>query len=475
MQRNFSNFQANLNKMNSNPKLNEKGFYNFPFKQRMGVIPFNPLNYHPNQNRVTTNNYMIFANQKRSFQPPKGLSSSSMKMKDLTFKMERSGTKIKIKSPQERKDNLLSPSKTEVSVSGINSANFSPPRQIPLNNYIPVNSPPFYDNSSFHYYPNQFLPMKTPNFNKNYYPLNSEKLFKPINSVIDSALEKEILKKVMQIFLRMDSIRKKEVEIYKKKLIPLFEKLNVRSHRMKTIQDFLQNFLMGQKISQRDVDSLNISEKLIFMAFLVKKKFFDVDCFEFTPESITFFQNRMTSKRNEQEYKIVLKKAFKTMINAFNQDKGFYDNSKRHFYQEYFGDFAKVQAIPLEDLELENLFNEKGKAHKKKRKSKKNYAQILKTSPAFLKTLSEYLDNKFTIGHKITGSKNDAIREIKKKVPDLVNKWKTRILLEEDNLPHIQMSEFFGKFFINKKVKLPWSVHEISRAVKSVKNLLQIN
>ena len=211
------------------------------------------------------------------------------------------------------------------------------------------------------------------------------------------------------------------------------------------------------------------------MAFLVKKKFFDVDCFEFTPESISFFQSRMTSKRNEQEYKIVLKKAFKTMINAFNQERGFYDSSKRHFYQEYFGDFAKVQAIPLEDLELENLFNEKGKAKKKKRKSKKNYAQILKTSPAFLKLLSEYLDNKFAVGVKMTGSKNDAIREIKKKVPDLVNKWKTRMLLEEDNPPHIQMSEFFGKFFVNKKVKLPWSVHEISRAVKSVKHLLQIN
>lgn len=318
---------------------------------------------------------------------------------------------------------------------------------------------------------------KSPNFNKNYLFYKQPHLIPKKQNKLDPEVEKECLKKIMKIFLKMDSIKKKEVDIYKNKLIPLFAKLQIKSHRMKTLQNFLEKFLMEESITQEDINELNTVEKIIFMAFLVKKKYFDADCFDFKAENIAFFQKRITVKRNEQEYKIILKKAFKTMINAFNQEKGFYDSSKKHFYKEYFGDFATSQSIPLEDLELENLFNEKGKKKMKKRKSKKNYAQILRTSPNFLNRLSEYLDNKFQVGPKITGSKHDAIREIKKKVPDLINKWKTRILMEEEeNTPtHVQIVEFLGKFFTNKKVKLPWSVHEIKRAVKSVKHLLQIN
>lgn len=445
--------------------------YNSTPYTQMAHQGFTPLKYAPNPSKHVTNNIMVFPEIRHGFRPVSQSSSSRGNMHNK-ISMENSGTQFKMKNLSFSKGSL-SPNKTEISLSPKKFETFSPSAN-PIAS-LPLSKGAFalYDNQNVH--PNMFMPFKSPNFNKNYLHANvpvyqSEELFK-----LDPKLEKEYMKKIIQIFMKMDTIRKKEIGIYKNKLIPLFQKLGLRSHRMKTLQNFLEKFLTEQKITQHDIDALNVAEKLIFMAFLVKKKYFDVDCLEFNAEVIAFFQERITVKRNEQEYKIVLKKAFKTMINAFNQEKGHYDSSKRHFYKEYFGDFAEKQSIPLEDLELENLFNEKGKKTLKKRKSKKNYAQILRTSPKFLERLSEYLDNKFAIGPKHTGSRFDAMREIRKKVPDLINKWKTRILLEEDNPPHVQMAEFLGKFFTNKKVKLPWSLHEINRAVKSVKQLLQIN
>jgi hypothetical protein len=401
-----------------------------------------------------------------------GISSSS-RSRQPSIHLENTGTKFKIRNQLGSMKDILSPLKTETS-SDKNSLNLSPNTHHSNNMNMYNHFYPRYQ-PNMNYNVNPMLYPESPNLIKNcgFYQNPQIPPFTP--NKLDPVVEKELLKKVMQIFLKMDTIKKKEIGIYKNKLISLFKKLNIESHRMKSLQKFLEKFLMEEKINQEDVNALNIAEKVIFMAFLVKKKYFDVDCFDFNAENISFFQDRITVKRNEQEYKIILKKAFKTMINAFNQENGFYDSSKRHFYKQYFGEFANSQSIPLEDLELENLFNEKGKKKIKKRKSKKNYAQILRTSPKFLDRLSEYLDNKFKSGPKLTGSKYDAIREIKKKVPDLINKWKTRILMEEDNPPHIQMAEFLGKFFTNKKVKLPWSVHEIKRAVKSVKHLLQIN
>ena len=447
------------------PSINQVG-KNPAFREiKFARVPNMPIN------KQVTNNFMILTNPKTSF-VPMALSSSSRKVPS-TIGLENSGSKFKLKYHPQSYDKVGSPAKTESSVSHESASLLKYHNQLvhPVSRHAYMN--PQVDPARLR--ASLFYPFKSPNFNKNLF--NASPLTPNVfeSGKLNPEQESEILKKVMQIFLKMDSTRKKEIAIYKKKLIPLFEKLQLTSHRMKTLQEFMEKFLMNEPILPEDLERLNVAEKLVFMAFLVKKKYFDVDCFDFKSETLRFFQERNTMKRNEQEYKIVLKKAFKTMINAFNQERGFYDSSKRHFYKEFFGEFARSQSIPLEDLELENLFNEKGTKKPKKRKSKKNYAQILRTSPRFLERLSEYLDNKFMVGPKQTGSKFDAIREIKKKVPDLINKWKTRMLMEEDNPPHIQMAEFFCKFFTNKKVKLPWSVNEINRAVKSVKQLLQIN
>ena len=472
MKRPSMNFQQNLPYSPYHKKM-VSGYYPYPNQPRL--VPINPshINSQTHPRKHVTNNIMI-VQPKPNFNPV-GLSSSSRQPKPVNMVLENSGTSFKIKNMESSMKKVLSPGKTNSSLSPKSQKNYSPKSEAIPNFAQYPEFYPVYDNRFVNFNRNQYYPIKSPNFNKNYFAPMKNVL--PENSLfkIDPAIEREALKKVMQIFLKMDTVRKKEIGIYKSKLIPIFQKLGLRSHRMKTLNEFLEKFLMEEKITEEDVNALNVAEKLVFMAFLVKKKYFDVDCFEFTAENISFFQDRITVKRNEQEYKIVLKKAFKTMISAYNQEKGHYDSSKRHFYLEYFGDFATSQSIPLEELELENLFNEKGKAKAKKRKSKKNYAQILRTSPVFLKRLTQYLDNKFSVGPKLTGSKHDAIREIKKKVPDLINKWKTRMLMEEDNPPHIQMAEFLAKFFTNKKVKLPWSVREINRAVKSVKHLLQIN
>ena len=288
--------------------------------------------------------------------------------------------------------------------------------------------------------------------------------------------EKVIYAKLIELFVTMNSIRKAHIKSFQKSLETLLKSLNLKNLRIKYLDEFMIKFLTNEPIDSEDIESLTKTEKVLFLAFLVKKRYHHIDSFSFSPENLHFYARKKTRKRNEQEYKIILKKAFNSMINSHNQENNIFSNSKTHFYEEYFGEFAKEHQLSIDDLQLENLFNEIKKDPFKKRKSKKNYAQILRTSKTFLSKLSEYLNNRFSVGPKVVGSGIDAMKEIEKKVPDLINKWKvTLMMFEEDSSNERKYANFLVKLFANKKIKLPWSLNEVERAVVSVKTLLQIN
>ena len=288
--------------------------------------------------------------------------------------------------------------------------------------------------------------------------------------------ENEIYAKLIELFVTINSISKAHVFSFQKKLETLLKSLNFKDLRIKYLDEFIIKFLINGAMDNEDIESLTKTEKVLFLAFLVKKRYHHIDSFSFSPENLMFYGRKKTMKRNEQEYKIILKKAFNSMINSHNQENNIFNNSKTHFYKKYFGEFAEEHNLSIDDLQLENLFNEKKTTFFKKRKSKKNYAQILRTSTNFLSKLSEYLNNRFSVGSKINGSGIDAMKEIEKKVPNLINKWKVTLLMyEEDSSNEQKFTNFFLNLFANRKIKLPWSLNEVERAVVSVKTLLQIN
>lgn len=281
------------------------------------------------------------------------------------------------------------------------------------------------------------------------------------------------IKGLTLLFMKLDRAKKAGAAKMRKELIHKLRVGGLDRIVLKNLEPVLLKFLLAEPVDKSDVDSLRVCERILLGAYLVKKKYLDVDTLQMTGESINWFEKRATVKRNEQEYKIILKKAFRALISQFNQNELKFDGDKAHFYKHHLGEFALANNLELSSLYLEALFNEKGSRNPSKRKSKKNYAQILRTSPSLMADIKKYLDNKFEMGTRATGSRRDAEKEIKRKVPDLLNKWKSQLFTQE-NSPSEQMADFLIKFFTNKKVKLPWSVNEVDRAVVAVKNLLQM-
>lgn len=281
------------------------------------------------------------------------------------------------------------------------------------------------------------------------------------------------IKGLTLLFMKLDRAKKAGAAKMRKELIHKLRVGGLDRIVLKNLEPVLLKFLLAEPVDKSDVDSLRVCERILLGAYLVKKKYLDVDTLQMTGESINWFEKRATVKRNEQEYKIILKKAFRALISQFNQNQLKFDGDKAHFYRHHLGEFAQANDLELSSLYLEALFNEKGSRNPSKRKSKKNYAQILRTSPSLMADIKKYLDNKFEMGTRAIGSRRDAEKEIKRKVPDLLNKWKSQLFTQE-NSPSEQMADFLIKFFTNKKVKLPWSVNEVDRAVVAVKNLLQM-
>lgn len=302
---------------------------------------------------------------------------------------------------------------------------------------------------------------KNPSHNSDYLQNNNDEEKKKLSS--------KDINRLLNIFIKLDSSKlTKNNDEAIMKINEILKKGDFTIKKLFNVETFLLKFLKGEEINNDMISELNDIEKVLITAFLVKKKYLDVDFLEFNTKSIKFIQERGCHKRSEQEYKTVLKKAFKQMIYIFNQKNLIFDSNKKHFYKHYFGEILDQLNIPIENIELEYLFNEK-KNQSKKRKSKKNYAQILKTSSKFMNDLNDYLDNSFKYNGKNFGSIDDATKDINKKVPGIVMKWKNDLMKNDDS---DSISKFLIEFFKNKKIKLPWSFTEISKAIISVKELM---
>jgi hypothetical protein len=326
-----------------------------------------------------------------------------------------------------------------------------------------------YPDMNQYYKKSVFQPIaKTPKTHFNNLPKNFFYLQKS-NESKNKKLSSIDLNSLLNIFIKIDSLKaNKNNDEVLIKITEILQKADFSVKKLFSIETFLLKFLKGEEISNDMIEQLNDLEKILVTAFLVKKKYIDVDFLEFNTKSIKFLQERGCRKRTEQEYKTVLKKAFKQMISIFNQKNLIFDSKKTHFYKHYFGEILDRLNIPIENIELEYLFNER-KNKSTKRKSKKNYAQILKTSSKFMNDLNDYLNNSFKFNEHNYGSLDDAKKDIENKVPDIVMKWKKEMIEAEDLT---SLSKLLLKFFTNKKIKLPWSYKEISKAIGSVKNLL---
>ena len=240
------------------------------------------------------------------------------------------------------------------------------------------------------------------------------------------------------------------------------------------LKNLLSRFMKGEELKDRDLKLSNL-EIVLFCLFLVKKRYLDLETLQWNVESLTKLQSREMLKRSEQNYKVILKRAFRTLIASFNAEHAVIDGSDTLFYSHFFGAVSKAHDIELENFKPQKIFNEiRAPARTRrfqKRKSKKEFASLLKRSPAFMSRLMGYLRDDLKVSGHTEGILQDCMKELDRKLPLMIFNWQKRLGSGPDFKE--DLISFLTKTLVNDKVKLPWSTFEVQNGVKSVVRLFQ--
>jgi hypothetical protein len=222
---------------------------------------------------------------------------------------------------------------------------------------------------------------------------------------------------------------------------------------------------------------MNLSqfEIILFCLFLVKKRYLDLEAIQWTAESLNIFKEQEMLKRSEQNYKVILKRVFKSLIAFFNTANCIPNNSEKTFYEYYFKEISDKLQIDLDNFKPQKIFNElKSNSTSTtfpKRKSKKEFARNLKKSPLFMQIFRDYLNNQLIICGKPEGILLDCMKELNHKLPRMIFDWQQRLQNKKNFKP--EFINFIAETLTNDKIKLPWSANEVTKGVSSVLHLFK--
>ena len=282
----------------------------------------------------------------------------------------------------------------------------------------------------------------------------------------------KIMKNLSKIIY--DRTLRRDKERLRKDIQKCLVDVDIKMNHLIGLKNLLSKFMKEEQITQKDMNLSNL-EILLFCLFLVKKRYLDLEALRWTPECLNQFRNQEMLKRSEQNYKVVLKRAFKTLISTFNAENSILGGNENEFYEYYFGEVSKEFGISLDSFKPQQIFNEiKSRKQTKKfekRKSKKEFASMLKKSAGFMDLLQRYLKDDLTINKKKEGIFIDCMKELDRKLPLMIFNWQKR-LGNENNFKN-EFIKFLVETLVNDKVKLPWSASEVRRGVSSVLRLFR--
>ena len=260
----------------------------------------------------------------------------------------------------------------------------------------------------------------------------------------------------------------------RKDLEECLQNVDIKMNHLIGLKNLLSKFMKEETINTEDMDLSNL-EILLFCLFLVKKRYLDLEALQWTPKCLNQFRDQEMLKRSEQNYKVVLKRAFKTLISTFNAENSVLGGNENEFYEHYFGKVSKEFNISIDSFKPQQIFNEikTNKQSKKfeKRKSKKEFASMLKKSTEFMNLLQRYLEDDLVINGKNEGIFKDCMKELDRKLPLMIFNWQKRLGSEQDFKN--EFIKFLVGTLVNDKVKLPWSASEVRRGVSSVLRLFR--
>jgi len=256
------------------------------------------------------------------------------------------------------------------------------------------------------------------------------------------------------------------VEIKPVETVSLLSKPDEQAVSLQSLSDFLDCIFQNRRPARKL--TMNKHE-LIILKSIIKRKFGNL------PELVHLsdtqlnevyskLQDSSSNKRPEENYKFIFKRCLKHMKEKFkeeNQNLAKRKDLDRCFYEHYFRSVSDSLKISID-----NFYHPKNSKSKNKNGPKtinNTYIQNICKSKNFKKDFSEYLDRSLLREYQ---------ESIKLKIKNLITRWVKEIRVATDkNAATTQICAYIEK---NKKCKLPWSVKEVSEAIRSVNALFEI-
>lgn len=261
-----------------------------------------------------------------------------------------------------------------------------------------------------------------------------------------------------------------EMEILMKRFLKALQNCHLTSSNLPGLRNLLSKFLKCEPLTKKDI-TISELEIILFIFFLVKKRYMNVQKMEWSVEGLNKMKFKTRKRRNEQNYKMILKRFFKLAIRKFNMQYGVKETEEDQFYEYYFGEFIEKPSR----LKFQIIFNETSQRYTENsnpRQNKKFYAETLQRSHEFMDLLDKFLKDEFEDDFGVTGVGQIFLELMESKTNFLVEKW-ARVFKGSGNI-EMKLIDFLRAGLRNTKLKLPWGMGEVRGAVEKVRELFEM-
>ena len=232
-----------------------------------------------------------------------------------------------------------------------------------------------------------------------------------------------------------------------------------------SLSDFLDAMFQSRRPSRKL--SLSTPETVILKS-IIRRKYGNVGELLAQTDSnhlelYSRLQETSSNKRPEENYKFIFKRCLKHMKEKFKTDNPSQAKRKdvdRLFYEHYFRQVSETQKISID-----NFYHPKNSKVKSKTGPKtinNTYIQNICKSKLFKKDFADYLDKRLLPEYQ---------ESIKLKIKNLIARWSKELKGSSDKTA--ASTDICGYVERNKKCKLPWSVKEVSEAIRAVNALFE--
>ena len=287
----------------------------------------------------------------------------------------------------------------------------------------------------------------------------------------------ERLDEVIRILVEMKIIRKMpgQMKVQTERLERLLAHGRFEHNEMNRLEALLKKFLLGRELTAEDLKLTDL-ELVVFVLFLVKKKFEGLTDLKWTPLALSSLRHQTIKKRREQNYKVILKRFLKIVISDFNRRNDLPKKNDEEFYRHYFRESIEDYECEWQHIRFQTVFNETrvnkiGRASQ--RCSKQDFAFAMAKSHELMDLLDKYLKDKLVLNGCTYGIFKEYSVLIKRKVALLLFKWRED--LDGEQSLKRSLADFVASKVLNDKVKLPWGLFEIEQGVGNVRDLFDLN